>query len=123
MKLTPFFHRKTDKETERITTEYGAKPVQLGPDTVFMVPEHDNVRFSLKWKKILVLFISQDAHGGECLRSSFLLKSTILAESDFVISVKAFNATLLLVIALKPDLTIRMGGHQGLELGGRAILM
>jgi hypothetical protein len=51
------------------------------------------------------------------------LKSTILAKSDFAISVKAFNATLLLVTALEPDLTIRMGGRQGLEQGGRAILM
>ncbi len=88
-----------------------------------MVPKHDDARFSLKRKKILVLFNGQDAHGGDCLRSSFLSKSTILAESDFAISVKAFNATLVLVVAPKPDLTIRMGGCQGLEQGGRSIPM
>jgi hypothetical protein len=88
-----------------------------------MFPEHNDARFILKWKKILVLFNGQGTHGGDCLRSSFLSKSTILAESDFAISVKAFNAMLLLVMALEPDLTIRMGGRQGLEQGGRAIPM
>jgi hypothetical protein len=75
----------------------------------------------LKRKKILVLFNGQDAHGGDCLRSSFLSKSPIHAKSDFAIGVKAFNATLLLVITLEPDLTIRMQGHQGFEQGGRAV--
>jgi hypothetical protein len=75
----------------------------------------------LKQKKILVLFNGQDAHGGDCLRSSFIPKSTILVERDFAIGVKAFNATLLLVITLEPDLTIRMGGCQGFEQGGSAV--
>ncbi len=48
-----------------------------------MVPKHNDARFSSKGKKILVLFNGQDAHGGDGLRSSFLSKSTILAESDF----------------------------------------
>jgi hypothetical protein len=85
-----------------------------------MVPEHNDARFSLKQKKVLVLFNGQDAHG---LRSSFLSKSTILAKSDFAICVKAFYAMLLVVITLEPDLTIRMGGCQGLEQGGRAVPM
>ena len=49
--------------------------------------------------------------------------STILAKSDFAIGVKAFNVMLLLVITLEPDLTIRMGGRQGFEQGGRAVPM
>jgi hypothetical protein len=88
-----------------------------------MVPKHNDARFSSKRKKILVLFNSQNSHGEDCLGSSFLSKSTILTESDFAVSVKAFNATLLLVIALEPDLTIRMGCRQGLEQGGRAVPM
>jgi hypothetical protein len=44
----------------------------------------------------------------------------ILTKSDFAIGVKAFNATLLLIITLEPDFTIRMGGRQGFEQGGQS---
>jgi hypothetical protein len=38
-------------------------------------------------------------------------------------STKTLNATLFLVIALKPDLTIKMGGRKSLEKKGGEILM
>jgi hypothetical protein len=83
--------------------------IRLGPNTVFVITQHNNMTFCPKRKKILVLFDSQYTHSGYCFRSAFLPKSRVFTKSDFLISGKALNVTLLFIIALELSFPIRMG--------------
>jgi hypothetical protein len=72
LKKAALFDGKADEEAEGITTEDRSKPIQLGPDTVFMISKHDNLRFSTEQKEIFILFNGQDAHSGNGFWSAFL---------------------------------------------------
>jgi hypothetical protein len=41
-------HSKTDNEMERITTKDGSIPINLAPDTVFVIAQDDNMWLSTK---------------------------------------------------------------------------
>ncbi len=72
---------------------------------------------------MFVFLDGQNTHRRDGLRGTFLMQSSAFAQSKMFKSAKALNAILLLVIALKPDLTIRMGGRKSLKERRRAIPM
>ncbi len=72
---------------------------------------------------MFVFLDGQNALRRDGLRGTFLTQSLVFAQSKTFKSAEALNAILLLVIALKPDLTIRMGGRNSLKERRRAIPM
>jgi hypothetical protein len=65
-------------------------------------------RLSAKRYEILILLDGKDTHGRDGCRSAFFAKGTILAEGKLLEGTHRFDGILLLVIALKPNLTVGM---------------
>ncbi len=57
------------------------------------------------------------------LEAPFSPKSAIFTQSEVFENTQTLNATLFLIVALEPDLAIRMGSRHSLKKGRRAVLM
>jgi hypothetical protein len=122
-KRTTFFYREADQETKRVATKDGGKSIALAPNSVFMISQNDNARFSSKREEIFILFNCEDTHGRDCARRAFLSQCSILAKGDLFECTQTFYATLFLKVTLHPNLTIRMGIGKRFQKGGRTFLM
>ena len=116
-------HRKTDQKTETVEAQDWSKPIALGPITSLTIAQNHNPRLGSKWQKLLVFLDGQDTHCWNRLGGTFFSKSVIFTKGEAFESPQAFNATLFLIIALEPDLAIRMGSSQSLKKGRRTIPM
>ncbi len=114
-------HRKTNQKLETVEAQNWSKPIALGPITSLTIAQNHNPRLGAKWQKLLVILDGQDTHRRNRLGGTFFPKSAIFTKGEAFESPQAFNATLFLIIALEPDLAIKMGSSQSLKMGRRAI--
>jgi hypothetical protein len=122
-KRTTFFYREADQETKRVATKDGGKSIALAPNSVFMISQNDNARFSSKREEVFILFNCEDTHGRDCARRAFLSQCAIFAKGDLFECTQTFHPTLFLKETLHPNLTIRMGIGKRFQKGGRTFLM
>jgi hypothetical protein len=88
-----------------------------------VVTEHNDTRFSTKWKQVLILLDCEDTHHQNGARCAFLPKGMILAKGYFLVGVERFKATLFFGITLKPDFAIRVQVSKSLQEGGRTFFV
>ena len=81
-----------------------------------MIAQNDDTQFGQKGHQLLILLDSEDTHRGDDFQSTFLPK--FLLECAHV-----FDTVLLLIITLKPNLTIGVSRGQSLQEAGRAVPM
>ncbi len=67
---------------------------------------------------MFVLFDGKDTHCGDGLWGTFLTKSPVFSQGDFLKGTHFINTSFLLVITLKPNLMIRMSQGESLEEAG-----
>jgi hypothetical protein len=115
LKAAPVLSRQTNQESETIKPKNGCKALTFGPFASFTITQNNNTRLGPKWHQMLVFLNGEDTHRGDGLRSTFLSEGPVLAKSDFPESAHILNAPLLLVITLKPHLTIGMSRSQSLQ--------
>jgi len=123
LKRTMFFYREADQETKRVATKDGGKAIALAPNSVFVIPQNNNARLSLKREEIFILFNCEDTHGRDCVRRALLVQCAILAKGDLFECTQTFYATLFFKVTLHPNFTIRMGIGKRFQKGGRTVLM
>jgi hypothetical protein len=70
---------------------------------------------------LFVLFDGEDTHRGDGLWGTFLTKSPVFSQGDFPKGTHFFNTSFLLIITLKPNLTIGMGQGKSLEEAGGTV--
>ncbi len=70
---------------------------------------------------MFVLFDDEDTHCRDGLWGTFLTKSPVFSQGDFPKGTHFFNTSFLLVITLKPNLTIGMGRGESLEEAGGTV--
>jgi hypothetical protein len=70
---------------------------------------------------LFVLFDGEDTHCGDGLWGTFLTKSPVFSQGDFPKGTHFLNTSFLLVVTLKPNLTIRMGQGKSLEEAGGTV--
>jgi hypothetical protein len=115
LKAATVLSRQTNQKPETIEPKNRCKTLVLGPVAFFTIAQHDNARFGSKRHQILVLLNGENTHRGDGLWSTFLPESPVFAKSDLPESAHFFNTTFLLVITLKPNLTIGMSRSQSLQ--------
>ncbi len=71
----------------------------------------------------LSLFDGEDTHCGEGLWGTFLTKSPVFSQGDFLKGAHFLNTSFLFVITLRPNLTIGMGQGESLEEAGGTFLV
>ncbi len=116
-------HRKADQKTETVEAQNRSKPIALGPITSLTITQNHDPRLSAERQKLPAFLDGQDTHRRNSLGSTFLPKNAIFTQSEAFEGTQAFNATFFFIVALKPDLMIRMGCRQSLKKGRRAIPM
>ncbi len=112
-----------DKEMERITSEDKRKFIKLGPDPVFVVPQHNDAGFGLMWEELFIPLECEDTHSGNGVRGALFTEYTILTKGDFVVGVEGFEASFFILITLKPDVAIRMQVGKSLQEGRRTFFV
>jgi hypothetical protein len=93
----------------------GCKAIAFGPVAAFTITYYNDMRLGLKRHQLFVLFDGEGTHRGDGLWGTFLMKSPIFSEGGFPNETHFFNTSFLLVISLKPNLTIGMGQGKSLE--------
>jgi hypothetical protein len=115
LKAATVLSRQTNQKSETIKPKNGCKALAFGPFASFTITLNNNTRLGPKWHQMLVLLNGENTHRGDGLWSTFLPESPVLAKSDLPESAHFFNTTFLLVITLKPNLTIGMSRSQSLQ--------
>jgi hypothetical protein len=115
--------RKADEITEAIKTEDRCKTIALRPLPTFTVAQNNDTRFGPKGHEIFVFLDGQNTHSRNSPRSTLFPQSPVFTQSETFKSAKAFNAVLLLIIALEPYFTIGVGRRKSLKERGRTIPM
>jgi hypothetical protein len=108
LKVATVLSRQTNQKAETIKPKNRCKALAFGPVAPFTIVQNDDTRLGPKRHQLLILFNGEDTHRGDGLWSTFLTEGSVLAHSDFPKSAHLFNTAFLLVITLKPNLTIGM---------------
>ena len=95
--------------------------MRLRPITVLAIAKDHNAGFGPKREEILVLFDGKDAHGRDGAGSTTFTEGPILHEGELAKGAQGLDAAPLLVVALQPNLAVRMRVGQGAKKGGWAI--
>ena len=95
--------------------------MRLRPTTVLAIAKDHDAGFGPKREEILVLFYGKDAHGRDGTGSTTFTEGPIFHEGELAEGAQGLDAALLLVVALQPDLAVRMRVGQGTKKGGWAI--
>jgi hypothetical protein len=115
LKAATVLSRQTNQKSETIKSKNRCKALTFGPVASITIAQHDNTRLGPKRHQMLVLLNGENTHRGDGLWSTFLLEGPVLAKSNFPESAHLINTAFLLVIALKPNLTIGMSRSQRLQ--------
>jgi hypothetical protein len=115
LKAATVLSRQANQKSETIKSKNGCKTLAFGPVASFTITQNDNTRLRPKRHQILVLLNGENTHRRDGLWSTFLSECPVFAESDFSKSAHFFDTAFLLVITLKPNLTIRMSRRQSLQ--------
>jgi len=116
LKAATVLSRQTNQKSETIKPKNRCKALAFGPVASFTIAQNDNMRLGPKRHQMLVLLNGdENTHRGDGLWSTFLSEGPVLAKSDFPVSAHLFNTSFLLVITLKPNLTIGMSRSQSLQ--------
>jgi len=115
LKAAKVLSRQTNQKSETIKSKNGCKTLAFGPFASFTITQNDNTRLGPKRHQMLVLLNGENTHRGDGLWSTFLSEGPVLAKSDSPESAHLFNTAFLLVITLKPNLTIGMSRSQSLQ--------
>jgi len=113
--------RHANQETKTVKPEDRCKVVAIRPVAGFTISQHDDTRFGPKGHQLFILFDSEDTHRGDCFWSTLLTKCPVFSQSYLPKCAHVFNTTLLFIITLKPNLTVRVGRGQSLQEAGRAV--
>jgi len=115
--------RQTNQEPETVKPENRCKAVAFRPVAGFTIAQNDDMQFGTKGHQLLILLDSEDTHCGDGFRSAFLPKCPVFAYSYLSERAHVFDTALLLIITLKPNLTIGVSRGQSLQEAGRAVPM
>jgi len=115
--------RKTDEKSEAVKTKNWGEALALCPFPTLTITQNDDPRFSAKGQKVLILLDGQDTHRRDGLWGTFLAQGSVLTQCKTFKSAETLDAILFFMVALKPDVMIRMSCGKGLKEGRRAIPM
>jgi hypothetical protein len=115
LKAVTVLSRQTNQKLETIKSKNRCKALAFGPVAPFTIAQHDNTRLGPKRHQMFVLLNGENTHRGDGLWSTVLSEGPVLAKSDFPESAHLFNIAFLLVLTLKPNLTIGMSRSQSLQ--------
>ena len=108
---------------EQILAKNRSKFLAFSPDSIFVIPKDEDTRFCPEGKELFVFLDGKNTQRGDGMRSTFLTKSLIFAERDFLESIKIPNPVFLLKKAFEPNFPIWMRVSKRLQKRGRAIAM
>jgi hypothetical protein len=80
-----------------------------------MVAEDDDAGFGAEGEEIFIFLDGEDAHRRDGARGPPLAKGAILKEGELVEGAHGFDAVLFFVVALEPNLAVRMGVSESSE--------
>ena len=118
-----FLCRKTDEKSGAVKTKNWGEALALRPFPTLTIAQNDDPRFSSKGHEVLILLDGQDTHRRDGLWGTFLSQGSVLTQCKTFKSAKILDTVLIFIVALKPDVTIRMSCGKGLKEGRRAISM
>ena len=82
-----FLNSHTDKKAESIPTKDRGIFLGLGPDTIFMVAQNNDARFSAMRTQHFVRFDGEDTHCWNCPRGALCTVCTVLFEGEDVVRI------------------------------------
>ncbi len=108
-KTTTVLSQQANQEAKTIKPENGCKMIAFGPIADFTVSQDNDTRLGPKRHQLIVLFNGEDTHCRNSFWGTFSTKSSVFPQGDFPNGAHILNTMFLIVITLKPNLTIGMG--------------
>ena len=104
------------EKTEGAVLEYRGVALRLGVVPVLVIPENNDTRLGAVWMAVLVDLDLENAHGRKSSRNDTLaLQCEVLLLGDAFEHLVLLQPPFFFGIRVEPDLTVRIGGVNGLE--------